>query len=84
MPCLDECDLNLCQTEGINHIENRHNEDHSDNCSPLCTCMCCNEIVSLTKAETLFSNNNSSPFTDTYITEIPPVKLKPSLRPPRS
>lgn len=84
MPCGDECSVNLCMAEGKNHIESRHNEDHTDNCSPLCTCICCNEIVSLAKSITLISYNNTVPFADTYSAEIPPINLKPGLRPPRS
>ncbi|HWA06962.1 MAG TPA: hypothetical protein VG961_10480, partial [Ignavibacteria bacterium] len=76
---------NVCQTEGITHAEDTHTaEGHGDNCSPLCNCMCCNEIVSVSKDASINRTNQITSFSGSYIPEIPPVKIKPGLRPPRS
>lgn len=85
IPCGDKCINKLCQTESGIHIETgQTEEDHTDNCSPFCNCMCCNEIVSFTKEITLNNTNNKTAFSSSFISEIPPIKIKPSLPPPRS
>jgi len=53
LPCLDDCSVEYCQTEGIVHMENNHTEDHRDLCSPLCNCLCCNTLVSISAHECL-------------------------------
>ncbi len=50
-PCLDNCTIELCSVEEKVHIENSYIDNHTDSknhtdyCSPLCICDCCNTVI---------------------------------------
>lgn len=83
-PCVDECSVNYCQTEGIEHIEEKHTEDHYDSCSPLCNCLCCNTLVSISKKLILIDNNTSFNIASLNYSDILQVTLKPNSPPPKA
>ncbi|MDQ3019193.1 MAG: hypothetical protein M3R36_01270 [Bacteroidota bacterium] len=49
IPCSDVCSSNTClQGDGI-HIEASSEIEHTDICTPLCVCLCCNTVVSVSE-----------------------------------
>jgi hypothetical protein len=46
-PCLDNCSSGICFTDDEVHIESSGEDSHSDICTPLCVCLCCNNVISV-------------------------------------
>ena len=83
-PCIDDCSINYCQTEGIEHIEDKHNDDHKDLCSPLCNCLCCNTLVSISTNHISVINNTSLDLEVIDHPNIFPLSYKPTSPPPKA
>ncbi|MEO6694672.1 MAG: DUF6660 family protein [Ignavibacteria bacterium] len=83
-PCLDNCSIDLCSVDGNVHIEESHNEQHNDYCSPLCICDCCNTVV--TSADNFTFNSYLIPANLSQPENLDLVFHPPSLTspPPRS
>jgi hypothetical protein len=82
-PCVDDHTVEFCQTEGIVHVEKQHTEDHNDLCSPLCNCLCCNTLVSISNHH-IEDHFASSIQTGVSHSEILPVSYKPTSPPPKA
>lgn len=83
-PCVDECSVNFDAKDGIVHLDEKHIENHYNDCSPLCNCLCCNTIV------TASSNYNFSVFfaensiKHCYNYMLPHYSVSPVSPPPRT
>ncbi len=51
IPCADVCTTGACLSDDKIHIEqNSRESDHCDDmCSPLCVCLCCNDVTSVSE-----------------------------------
>lgn len=83
-PCNDIHAVDFCQTEGIVHVEEQHTDDHHDLCSPLCNCLCCNTIVSISTIQLSVINNTSIDFELIDHSNIFPLSYKPTSPPPKA
>ncbi len=83
LPCVDNCTTEFCKTEGVIHIENAHSYQ-SDLCSPLCNCLCCNTLVSISSEQTSVINNTSIDHEVTEHSKILPLSYKPTSPPPKA
>ncbi|MBL8016706.1 MAG: hypothetical protein JNK43_05495 [Ignavibacteria bacterium] len=84
LPCLDDCSVEFCQTEGVVHMENRHTDDHEDMCSPLCNCLCCNTLVSISAHQNLTLENRSVQIGLSGHANIISLSYKPTSPPPKA
>ena len=84
MSCVDNCSLEFCQTEGIEHLEQRHNKEHKDSCSPLCNCLCCNTVVSVAKSYSMQISIHSADVQPAISSDLSPFILKPTSPPPKA
>lgn len=82
-PCNDIHTVDFCQTEGIVHVEEKHTDDHHDLCSPLCNCLCCNTLVSISTDQTSVVNHTSIDHDVTEHSNILPLSYKPTSPPPK-
>lgn len=46
-PCSDNCSSGICFTDNEVHVESTGEDNHSDICTPLCVCLCCNNVLSV-------------------------------------
>ncbi len=83
LPCVDDCTVEYCQAEGIVHMEKQHSDDHNDLCSPLCNCLCCNTLVSLSVQLNLNIIKPSKYIEFTIHSNILPLSYKPTSPPPK-
>lgn len=83
-PCNDIHAVEYCQTEGIVHLEDKHTDDHHDLCSPLCNCLCCNTIVSISSNNILVMKNASADMETFEHPDIYPLSYKPTSPPPKA
>lgn len=67
IPCTDFISHGLCEDTDNIHIENSTESEHEDLCTPMCTCNCCNSIVTLTEQ---FSLKNYIPHSEILLTEV--------------
>lgn len=82
-PCNDKHTVDFCQTEGIVHVEEKHTDDHHDLCSPLCNCLCCNTLVSISTNQHSVIYNSTIDLAFTDHPEILPLSDKPTSPPPK-
>lgn len=83
-PCNDVHTVDFCQTEGIVHVEEQHTDDHHDLCSPLCNCLCCNTLVSISTNHISVINNTSIDLEVIEHSNIYPLSYKPTSPPPKA
>jgi hypothetical protein len=58
VPCADSVQ-HSSESVGIEIASNEHDHnhsDHSDICTPFCTCVCCGSVIALPKAESSISD----------------------------
>jgi hypothetical protein len=80
-PCNDIHTVEFCQTEGIVHVEEQHTNDL---CSPLCNCLCCNTIVSVSSVHIFVMSNTSTKMEVIDHPNIFPLSYKPTSPPPKA
>ncbi|HWA06020.1 MAG TPA: hypothetical protein VG961_05695 [Ignavibacteria bacterium] len=83
-PCNDVHTLEFCQTEGIVHVEEQHTDVHHDLCSPLCNCLCCNTLVSISANHFSVLHNSSIDLELIDHPNIYPLSYKPTSPPPKA
>ena len=83
-PCNDVHTIEFCQTEGVVHIEDKHTDDYHDLCSPLCNCLCCNTIVSVSSDHIFLMSNTSTKIEAIDHPNIYPLSYKPTSPPPKA
>ena len=47
IPCSDVCSSDVCLLDKEIHIEASVEVDHDDACTPLCVCLCCNSVITV-------------------------------------
>ncbi len=59
IPCADSCDIKTHQNESSIKSAQDHHEEHSDMCSPLCSCECCSTQITIFKSTSITFLPNS-------------------------
>ncbi|GEM_PF-2438964 len=88
MPCIDNCGTQSCQSASSKQLEEQDNDvqdnDVHNECSPLCNCLCCTSIVSISDNYSLQFSFKTTNIEISPSKNLIPFSLKPTSPPPKA
>ncbi|HMQ69089.1 MAG TPA: hypothetical protein PKA90_08780 [Ignavibacteria bacterium] len=84
IPCSDVCYEGICGNTDRIHIEQFAKDHHDDACTPMCTCICCNTIFTVSENFTFENLTNNTTFTIPHISKFSNSFLENASPPPKS
>lgn len=84
IPCSDSCLDRICNNSDNIHLEQSAEDFQNDVCTPMCTCICCNTIVTVSENFTFENFTHNSNFSIQDISKFTNSFLENTSPPPKS